>query len=253
MIRRSGVRHAVGEIEEETRTLPVKPLTIEEFVDMAVPGFAFARISDGGFFCILGRKGVNCDNSPYSPEQAQALVAMIQDPNITHGITSIALHVTRAVQWLSEHHIDIEWYDADVMNKASDSGLLWPFVAFLQTKRSLLVGAAHLDKLKGFPLTSHVVCHPTHAFEEVDALQDEILFRADRDEPDCILLSAGQGASPTLVSRLHEIYPEKIILDTGSLFDPYVKVFSRSGHKKRGWKEYVRLGRLNFHAEIESW
>lgn len=235
------------------RSVQVTPLTITQFVQMAVPGFAFARISDGGFFCILGRKGVNCDNSPYSPEQASALIAVIKDPYITHGITSIALHVTKAADWLHEHKIETQWYDADVMNKASDEGMLWPFVAFLQTQRSLLVGASHLDRLQGFPISSHVVCHPTHAFEEVDALEDEISFRIERDDPSVVLLSAGQGASPTLVSRLHSNYPKLIVIDAGSLFDPYVKVFSRSGHKRRGWSEYKRLGRLNFRTDIEGW
>jgi len=241
----------VGQVEE--RTIRIKPLSIEQFVGMLKPGFAFSRISDGGFFCIMGRKGVNCDNSPYSSEQASALIRMIEDDQITHGITSIALRVTRAVDWLYEHNIDIQWYDADVMNKASDTGTLWPFIEFLRTKRSLIVGAAHLDRFEGFPITSHVVCHPTHAFEEVDELAREIEFRADRELPSTILLCAGQGASPTLVSWLHRIYPEMILIDCGSLFDPYVQVFSRSGHKKRGWNEYKRLGRLNFHEEIENW
>lgn len=251
MIKRSGVSHSVGEIQQ--KTIRIKPLTLQHFIEMAKPGFAFARISDGGFFCIMGRKGVNCDNSPYSPEQAQALIAMIKDPNITHGITSIALHVTRAIDWLYEHNIDIEWVDADVLNKASDDGKLLPFIRFLQNKRSLLVGGAHLDRLKGFPIASHVVCHPTHAFEEVDALEAEIDFRIEREQPDCVLLCAGQGASPTLVSRLHASHPKLILIDCGSLYDPYVKVFSRSGHKKRGWNEYKRLGWVNFDQNIEEW
>lgn len=251
MIRRSGVSHAMGQVEE--RTVRVKPLSIEQFVEMATPGFAFARISDGGFFCIMGRKGVNCDNSPYSPEQADALISMIKDDQIIHGITSIALNVTKAADWLYEKQIDIQWYDADVINKASDLGELFPFIQFLRSQRSLLIGAAHLDQLKGFPITSHVICHPTHAFEEIDQLEDEIGFRIDRDDPSTILLSAGQGASPALVSRLHRNYPKLILIDCGSLWDPYVKVFSRSGHKRRGWKEYIRLGWLNFNESIESW
>lgn len=250
MIRRSGVSHAVGDVK---RSIRIQPLSIEQFVSMIQPGFAFSRISDGGFFCLQGRRGVNCDGAAYSPEQAKALLDMIKDSQITHGITSIALHVARATEWLLEHHIDIQWYDADVMNKASDDGELFPFVRFLQTERSLIVGPAHLDKLKGFPITTHVICHATRAFEEVDALASEIEFRVDRDLPSTILLSAGQGASPTLVSWLHKIYPKLIIIDCGSLWDPYVRVFSRSGHKKRGWSEYKRLGMRNFKMNIEDW
>lgn len=233
----------------------VKPLNIQQFVGMmeTQPGFSFARISDGGFFCILGRKGVNCDGAAYSPQQAAALVEMIKDPHITHGITSIALHTTKAADWLREKNLQVEWYDADVLNKASDEGTLLPFIECLRKRRSLVVGAAHLDKLAGFPIAHFIECHPTQAFEEVDELQLEIDFRIARHEPDTILLSAGQGASPTLVSRLHAAYPELTVLDIGSLWDPYVGVMSRSGHKRKGWDGYKRMGWKNFGEDIAKW
>lgn len=238
----------------------VKPLNIHQFVHMidADPGFSFARISDGGFFCILGRKGVNCDGAAYSKEQANALIAMMKDDSITHGITSIALHVTKAAEWLAEKNLIINWYDADVMNKASDDGLLLPFIDCLRKRRSLVVGAAHLSRLRGFPIVSHVECHSTRAFEEIDELEAEICWRIERrinsEKPDTILLSAGQGASPTLVSRLHKEYPDKVVIDVGSLWDPYVGVMSRSGHKRRGWEEYKKiLGWKNFNQDISKW
>jgi hypothetical protein len=243
------------ELEKPKVFLRVKPFDILELVEKieTEPGFSFARISDGGFFCILGRKGVNCDGAPYSPAQAQALIAMMKDQTITHGITSIALNVTKAAEWLAENELNVDWYDADVMNKASDDGRLLPFIECLRKRRSLIVGPLHLYKLDGFPIVSHVICHPTQAFEEVDELELEISFRIARDEPDVILLSAGQGASPTLVSKLHAAYPKLTVIDTGSLFDPYLHVFSRSGHKKRGWEEYKRLGWKNFQMDISAW
>jgi hypothetical protein len=240
-------------VENENKILyrdliSVKPLSLSQFIDMAEkdPGFSFARISDGGFFCIMGRKGVNCDGAAYSPEQAAALIAMMKDTTITHGITSIALNVTKAAEWLIEHRMEVDWYDADVMNKASDDGKLLPFIEFLRGHNSLLVGASHLRNLRGFPIVSFVECHPTRAFEEVDALQDEIAYRIETSDPTVVLLCAGQGASPTLVSRLHSEYPNVRIIDAGSLFDPYVGVLSRSGHKKRGLEWYKRFYKINF-------
>lgn len=242
-------------VETKKPILAVRSLSIDQFVGMIEhePGFSFARISDGGFFCVMGRKGVNCDGAAYSPQQANALILMMKDTTITHGITAIALHATKAVEWLAEHNLKVTWYDADVMNKASDEGSLFPFIRCLRGRRSMVVGASHLDKLKGFPITNHIVCHSSRAFEEVDALEEEIGYRVDRHEPDTILLCAGQGASPTLVSRLHKSYPELVILDAGSLFDPYVGVLSRSGHKRRGLEEYKKLGWKNFQENIESW
>lgn len=218
------------------------------------PGFSFARISDGGFFCMQGRNGYNCDGAPYSPKQAHSLLSVIRDPSITHGITSIALHEARAAQWLEEKGIDIEWYDADVMNKASDTGNLFPFIELLRKRRNLICGPTHLKNFGGIPVVSFVECHGSRAFEEVDELEIEISFRVDREDIDTVLLSAGQGASPTLVSWLAAAYGAELnVIDVGSLWDPYVHVFSRSGHKRRGWEEYKRLGRKNFQMEIESW
>lgn len=226
----------------------VKPLYLSQYIEWmeTQPGFSFARISDGGFFCILGRKGVNCDGAAYSREQADALIAMMKDETITHGITSIAFTATKAAYWLVEKQLQVDWYDADVLNKASDMGTLLPFIQCLRKRKSIVVGASHLGNLTGFPIVSFVECHPTAAFEEVDILQDEICYRIEKENPDCVLLSAGQGASPTLVSRLHALYPKINFLDIGSLWDPYVGVLSRSGHKRRGHEEYRRLKIKNF-------
>lgn len=237
------------------KTIPVKPLTIYQFVGMieTVPGFSFARISDGGFFCIMGRKGVNCDGAAYSKAQADALISMMKDRTITHGITSIALHVTKAAEWLDEHRLYVDWYDADVMNKASDEGNLLPFIECLKRRRSIVVGPSHLDNLSGFGIADFIECHPTEAFEEVDALESEIIYQIARHEPDTILLSAGQGASPTLVSKIHASNPDLVVIDTGSLWDPYVGVLSRSGHKRRGHDWYKKMIKINFGEDVDKW
>lgn len=252
-------KHDRETFKEFRRDMPkpirIKSLTIEDFVDLleTYPGFSFARISDGGFFCLQGRKGYNCDGVAYTSAQSSALLGVIRDPSIFHGITSIALNVAYAAEWLGAMQIDIQWYDADVMNKASDAGTLFPFIEYLRKHRSLVVGAAHLGNLNGFPIAAFVECHPSEAFEEVDELELEIGFRVARDDFDVVLLSAGQGASPTLVSRLHALHPQLTIIDTGSVWDPYVRVFSRSGHKKQGWDGYKKLGWKNFNMDIEQW
>lgn len=233
----------------------IDPLSLDRFIEMikADPGFCFARLSDGGFFCIWGHKGINCDGVVYTGEQADALISVIKDQSITHGLTSIAVHRARAKEWLEEQNISIQWYDADVMNKASDDGRLYPFIEYLRERKIVLCGPGHLKKFRGFSIQALVECHPTSAFEEVDALEQEIIYRLDKTESDMVLLSAGQGASPFLVSRLHQLEPEVNVIDVGSLWDPYVGVMSRSGHKKRGWREYIRLGDVNFRMSIDEW
>lgn len=233
----------------------IKPLSLTDFVAMieTVPGFSFARFSDGGFFCMQGRKGQNCDGVVYTQEQASALLGAIRDPNITHGLTSIAVHAANAKEWLAAMQLHVEWYDADVMLKASDSGELLPFIECLRRRKSLVVGPSHLARLGGFPIVERVECHPTQAFEEVDQLELEIAYRIKRSKIDTVLFSCGQGASPTLVSRMHSLYPEIVFLDVGSLWDPYVGVLSRSGHKRLGYPGFIRLGWKNFDMDVATW
>lgn len=247
---------AVRELSKGVQiSLPVRSLSIEQFTGMieTKPGFSFARLSDGGFFCMQGRKGVNCDGVVYTSEQSSALLGVMRDPNITHGITSIAIYTANAAGWLNAMNIVVDWYDADVMNKASDTGNLLPFVECLRKRKSVVVGPSHLTKLGGFPISAFISCHPTQAFEEVDELEMEIAYRLQKIDADTILLSAGQGASPTLVSRLHSLYPKLVIIDVGSLWDPYVGVLSRSGHKKVGREGYIKLGRQNFGEDVNRW
>lgn len=233
----------------------IKPLSISAFVELIenVPGFSFARISDGGFFCLHGVKEKNCDGVVYTQAQADALKAMMLDSSITHGITSIALHVAKAEEWLEKNKIYVDWYDADVMNKAADTGNLFPFIECLRKRTIVYCGPKHLKRLRGFPIAGFVTCHPTAAFEESDRLENEISILVDRYDADMVLLSAGQGASPTLVSRLHQDRPNISVIDVGSIFDPYVGVFSRSGHKRAGIAGIQELGRKNFRQEVGSW
>lgn len=251
MRRYSGVRHSVGEVQH--RSIRVTHLSIEKFVELMKPGFTFARYGDGAFLCMQGAKGHNCDGAAYGKQQADLLLASIKDKSISHAIGTLARRTTNAANWLLDRDIDIDWYDCDVMNNASDEGKMFPFIDLLRKRKIVFCGPAHLHKLRAFPILSFVVCDSTKAFDEVDALEDELVYRVEKEEADTILLSAGTFASPVLVSRLHSHFPKAIILDTGSIWDPYVKVFSRSGHAKRGWKEYIRLGRLNFQQDIESW
>lgn len=235
--------------------LHVRPLPLEEIVRHVREnsGLALARFSDGGFYCMQGIKGVNCDGVVYTAAQANALIAAIRNPKVTHCITSIALHRAYAALWLLKYSgLDwVEWYDGDVMHKASEEGKLWPLIEVLRTKRIVMVGPAHLRRLLAFPLEHFIECHPTQAFEQVDALERKLFALLLGSEIDTVLISAGQGAAPTLVSRLAG--SGRTVLDMGSLWDMYVGVLSRSGPKRMGRKVIEELGRQNFHQEIGSW
>ena len=225
----------------------VQRWTIEQFVNRleADPGFAFARFGDGAFFCLQGAQGVNCDGAAYGLLQATELTLALRDTTITHGISGVAYERAEAQAWLDEHNIRPEWWDADVLNRASDEGNLWPFVAWLNQQRVVLVGPEHVRKVRGFFYQAHVPTHPTAAFDELDFLEHATSMAILGAVANVVLLSAGTFASPPLVSRLHRRYPRVRFLDVGSLWDPYCGVFSRSGHKRLGIEGYRRLRQVN--------
>lgn len=235
--------------------LAVQPLTIEKFVDMieGIPGFAFARYGDGTFFCMQGRKGQNCDGVVYTPQQASSLIATLKDKNIYHGIGDMAFSKAHADKWLEDQQIDLEWYDANVMHTASETGNFFPFIECMRKRKIIFCGPAHLRKFKGFSYQHFVECHPTRAFDEIDELELEISYRIEKHGADTVLASAGLGAAPTLVSRIHRNYPEVVVIDTGSVFDPYCGVYSRSPHRKRGREGTVALARKNLRMDISVW
>src|SRR5690606_6420996 len=110
-------------------------------------GFAFARIGDGGFYCLQGHQGANCDGVVYTAHQAAALMEFLRNPRVTHGIAQIAFQRANAAVWLDRQGIGVEWYDAEAIHKASETGKLWPFVQTLHTHRVVMVGPAHLRRL----------------------------------------------------------------------------------------------------------
>lgn len=235
--------------------LAIRPLTIDDFIQMIrnIPGFAFARYGDGTFFCMQGHKGQNCDGVEYTPEQASSLIATLRDRTIYHGIGDLALSAANAEPWLEQQGIDLEWYDANVMHTASERGQLLPFVKFLQKRKIIFCGPSHLKKFQAFKPLHFVECHPTNAFGEIDALEAEISYRIEQHQADTVLVSAGLGAAPTLVSRLHREFPTAVVLDTGSVWDPYCGVLSRRPHRRRGWEGTVKLAQINLGMDIRKW
>jgi hypothetical protein len=229
--------------------------SIQEFVQrlQRESGFSFARFGDGTFFCLQGVEGENCDGVVYTPGQAKALREVLTDKEIYHGIGDLAISEANAPEWLKANGYEVEWYDANVLNTAAFEGRLFPFVEWMRTRRTIMVGPPHLETLGAFPIRDFIPCHPTQAFEQVDDLETEIWFQVQKHRADTVLLSAGQGASPTLVSRLHRDYPDKVVIDTGSVWDPFVGVYSRKKHRQLGAKKLRELGRSNFKQDIVKW
>jgi len=232
--------------------ITVKPFSIDQLVARleAEEGFSFARYGDGTFLCLKGMGGKNCDGASLGWAQAAGLEESIRDQSITHGIGDLAIKVG-AAEWLAEKGIETVWYDANVMNTASLTGKLYPLVKWLQKRKIVLVGPSHLTKMRGFPVQVYVVTHPTRAWEQLDGIKTTVL-NGIAAGADTVLLSTGPS-TPTLVSQLHQLAPTATVIDTGSVWDPYVGVYSRKVHKRMGQHRIISLGKDNFRQNILAW
>lgn len=233
--------------------LAVRPFSIGDILRKleTEKGFSFARYGDGTFLVLLGMGGKNCDGASLDSRQADGLERSLRDTTITHGIGDLAIK-TGAEQWLTEKGIEIDWVDCNVLHTAGLRGKLFPFVNWLRGRKNLVIGPAHLQRLKGFPVAYFEEIHPTEAAKNIEETLLGVGFAIERERIDTVLLSAGPSA-PTFVSRIHEQYPWVSVLDTGSVWDPYVGMLSRKVFRKVG-KPYIReLGRLNFKLEVSGW
>jgi hypothetical protein len=225
----------------------VKPLEIAEFVTWLQEdtGFCFARYGDGTFLGMQGIEGKNCDGALVRFDQTSALEASIRDTTITHGIGDLAISVGKAHKWLAKKEINIDWYDCNVMHTASITGKLYPFIQFLRTRRIILLGPKHLGQLRKLSLQAFIPVHPTEAFYEVPRLYKTACRTIQQTKANTVLISAGTAA-PVLVSRLHLAFPSINIIDTGSLWDPYVGKLSRKVFRDLGYAGIRKLTIKNF-------
>lgn len=234
--------------------LEVKPISIDQFVGRleTEKGFSFARYGDGSFLSLRGIEGWNCDGAECTIRQAEEIETSILDETITHGIGDLSLSVGKAQEWIDAKGVDIEWYDCNVMNTASHSGRLLPFIKWLRKRKIVMLGPSHLRRLRAFPTAEFIEVHPTLAFDQLEDIHIIAEYSVERVLADTVLISAGPAAPP-LVSKLHGSFPFLNVIDTGSIWDPYVGVLSRKIHKKMGKRQIRDLGRLNFNMEISSW
>lgn len=181
--------------------------------------FAFSRWGDGEWNAILGRPGRNCDGHRYYPDMGEALShALIEsatDGRHYKGLQPRAKQIMgeRIDQWEREHHVSIHWHDADIIHDAALRGDLARFVGVCG--RPILVGPEHTAPIKA----THVYIPARDAWthrEEILMLTASAMLRSK--EP--VVLCCGMLAE-WLIWILRLMDPNRIIVDAGSVFDPW--------------------------------
>jgi hypothetical protein len=212
---------------------------IEAFIDLirARDAFAFSRWGNGEWNSLFGRThGQNRSGHRYYAEMGVELrQVLLNHPPYMLGMQNLALRLYegRIEEWLTENKLDnLDWVNADVFHKASIRGQLAPLVQALHNAPSLtIVGPAHLRKLGKFLGFQNYVeiplpdCYLTVS----ETLQNVMQIASTIPIGSVIGFSAAQPANLMIDALARSLVGQRLILiDFGSVWDPYAGVKSRS-------------------------
>jgi hypothetical protein len=188
--------------------------------------FKFARYGDGEINCMTGKLGANCDGHEYFPDLGVALIESVkEEPEYMVGIQPLSVDHLK-------FHVDVYFghfnklYNADVLHSASIDGRLGDFIKALEGRYVILVGAVHLATMfEGV----HIVIPERNCWKQYEKVCEQIQFHISGIENAVVLLCASM-MSEVIIKRFEDEY--HTFIDAGSVFDPYVNVFSRRYHQK---------------------
>jgi len=200
--------------------------------------FCLIRLGDGEWSAIKGDRGITSSRSQTLHHESlrNGMIKVIarapDDPRYILALrrTSYRANITA---WLEENTPEyMRFHDSTVFYKASKKGRLYPLIEAL---RNLdvpikLIGPERLAGLNGrvFPIGQHIVIPGKNCW----AMRERILSEALADRaPACYLITAGPAAKVFAWSLFQRVGQHSFILDTGSLWDPYVGRRTRTYHK----------------------
>lgn len=188
--------------------------------------FKFARYGDGEIYCMDGKRGCNCDRHIYYPELGKALrESIVTEPDYMVGIQPLSVsHLPASIDNYFGHFKSI--YNADVLHNASIDGKLHELWGALKGKYVILVGPAHLSSIYD---AVHIVIPSANCWLEYEKIKQQIEFHVEGINNAVVLLCASM-ISEVLIHYFAD-YPHTFI-DCGSVFDPYVGIYSRKYHSK---------------------
>ena len=196
--------------------------------------FAIARYGDGEWSAIVQDRATCVGQRLDLPGLREAMVRSItrapKDPRYI-----LACHPNQArgniELWLRTHAPHAQWYDNRTFYRASMHGELFPFVSALRHLRAPLVviGPPHLRKLDTILPVAHFIEIPERdAWPTLSRILDE----TNQWYGACFSISAGPTSSPLVWRMFARGLGDGWIIDTGSLWDVYCGVKSRSYHNR---------------------
>ena len=203
-------------------------LSFESIVDKvrSCEPFSFVRYGDGEWLFILDHSPKLlrriretddrvCEELADTLRHWQGAVPGIQKQSYLAGMGLWA----RIEAWLDANRLELPWVWADVLHHASQRGRLGGLVEALRERPVTLVGPAYLSSLPFYH--RHLVTDEFSAHKQVESLYQEL-----QELPPTAIVFCCSIAAKLLIHRLHG--RGHLLLDAGSVFDPYAGVRSRS-------------------------
>ena len=193
---------------------------------------SFSRFGDGEFACMDGTGPANCDGHEYFPELRKDLLDAFnnQHSNVTYG-----------VQRICRSRLGTEGMtDGDVFHRRSANGGMRRVINYLMDNHVVLVGPEWIMRP---PLSLNqdlrIIVPSKNCYLEKERIKYDMKRCWSAGYP-LFSLSCSMLAE-VLIHELTPEMPGAVMIDFGSVWDPYNGVLSRSYHKKRTHKEWWRL------------
>lgn len=220
----------------------VQPTSLEIFVNLLEEEkpFSFSRWNDGQWMMVLGvTEGCTGDGHKYAKEIGDDLVdVLLRRPKYMMGIQGLSLRGSlgkKVRPWIQDAGIeDLRWFDADVFHHACRDNELAPIIQLLLNRKVIVVGPGRMESL---PFVSNFVPIPeTDTYYEKQRIINQVADILEEPEPVVVSISAGWTAN-LLISELYPTFGSRhTFIDFGSVWDPYVGVYSRGYMKKGSFK-----------------
>lgn len=219
--------------------------------------FSFAGYSDAEWFCILKKELGNTTGLGQILDEhtgillGNAYLRRRKDPRFMAAVPDCIWTLNPPVfpnrrfandieLWLSKNKVyPMLFYERDMVldNRAAQAGL-FPLIDALRGKRVAFVGPAPLRALDFLPIVNFVEIstpnfHMERRFKDVARQVAAVEF-------DVCLLSAGVSAA-ILIDLLHDQFPDRILMDCGSIWDLFVGIGLQRTWRQEIYKDPARL------------
>jgi hypothetical protein len=210
------------------------------------------RWGDGEWSCVIpelaGSRPNNSDGHRFFPELGEELRGLLlARPAYLLGMAPHVLSTfgEQIGSFLAEHALnELDWIDARPFHRASMHGKLNPFIDAITQAPLIVVGPAHLRAIaQALGAAAFVEVPLRDCYLQLDRIHVEC-EQALRGMPAGTFLSVSAGMpANVLIHRLHDTFGDRYLLvDIGSLWDPYVGILSRNYMRKLGPLRLPLLG-----------